>query len=101
MKTDVTIIYEHIRHEYPVSLSSSLDRGFKSVMDFPVLHGHSVLGDFELFYDGVSFPFYAMREDGTLYAHWHLQTVEEAEKTIVDFMQGNIARVQLGQPSNT
>ena len=97
METDVTAIYERLSKVYPVCLSSSLSLGFKSGIDFPVLHGHSELGDFELIYDGVSFPFYVKREDGELIAHWHLQTLEEAEKCIADFMEGK----SLGQPYNS
>ena len=99
METDVTVIYERLRKAYPVCLSSSLDRGFKSGIDFPVLHGHSVLGEFELFYDDVSFSFYVQR-DGKLIAHWHLQTVEEAEKCIADFMEGKMQVVSFGQQNN-
>ena len=90
METDVTIIYERLCKTYPICLSRSVDRGFKSNVDFPVLHGHSSLGDFELFYDDVSFPFYVEREDGELIAHFHLRTLEEAEKCIADFMEGRM-----------
>jgi hypothetical protein len=67
-------------------------------VDYPVLHGCSSLGSFELFYDGVSFPFYVKRGDGSLHAHWHLQTLQEAQNVIVDFMEGRIELVQFEQP---
>ena len=88
METDISSVYERIRHKYSVSLSSSLELDFKSPVDFPVLHGRSALGSFEVFFDDVSFPFYAMRENGEVYAHWHLQTLDEVEKTVADFMEG-------------
>lgn len=100
VETDVTIIYHRLCKTYPVCLSSSLDRGFKSGIDFPVLHGHSVLGDFELFYDDISFPFYVKCEEGKVITHWHLQTLEEAEKCITDFMEGKLQLVSFGQAYN-
>lgn len=90
METDILVIYEHLCHKYPVSLSSSKVLHPKTRLDFPIVHGSSVLGKFELFYDDVSFAFYAIQEDGKVFAHRHLQTLEEAEKAVSDFMQGNL-----------
>ena len=91
MESDVTIVYERICDKYPVMLRGSRELGFKSPVDFPVLQGHSVLGHFRLFYDGVSFPFYVIQEDGSLHMHWHLQTPEEAEITVAKFMEGTLS----------
>jgi hypothetical protein len=88
MEPDISSVYARIRHKYSISLSSSLELDCKSPVDFPVLHGRSALGYFEVFFDDVSFPFYAMRENGEVYAHWHLQTLDEVEKTVADFMEG-------------
>lgn len=88
MNTDVSIIYKKLREKYPVELCNSRDLSPNFRVDFPIVCGQSARGKFELFYDGVSFPFYAMREDGEVYAHWHLQTLEEAEKVVADFMEG-------------
>lgn len=87
---DLKAIYEHLRNRYPISLTSSFSMGFKSNIDFPILHGQSDLGRFNLFFDDVSFAFYAMRDDGEVFAHWHLQTLIEAEKTVADFMEGRM-----------
>lgn len=97
MKTDISVIYEHICNIYPVNLSSSKNLKPQCRVDYPVLHGCSSLGSFELFYDGVSFPFYIKRGDGSLCAHWHLQTLQEAQNTIMDFMEGRIELAQFEQ----
>ena len=88
MDTDVIKLYENLKNRFPVVLSSSLDLGFKSNNDFPVIHGQSVLGKFELFFDDISFPFYATNEDGKILFHSHLQTQLDAEETIIKFMEG-------------
>lgn len=88
MDTDVIKIYENLKNRYPIKLSSSIDLGFKSKVDFPVLHGQSTLGRFELFFDDVSFPFYGMNENKEVFSHFHLQTISEAEETIINFMEG-------------
>lgn len=91
MDADIREIYEHLRSRYPIVLSSSLMLGFKSTFDFPVLHGKSSLGTFELFYDDVSFAFYAMRDNREVFAHFHLQTLANAEETVINFMEGTLA----------
>ena len=96
MDADVVRIYERLRESYPVTLKNSLAMGYKSSMDFPVLCGKSCLGKFEVCFDDVSFPFYAMHDDGVIYAHWHLQAPSEVEKTVVDFMEGKISQLQFG-----
>ena len=97
MDTDVKAIYERLHDRYPIILSSSLTLGFK--FDFPVLHGQSSLGTFELFYDGVSFPFYAKDDTEKVYAHFHLQTPAKAEETVIEFMEGKLTIVQFRLPS--
>lgn len=102
MDADIQAIYERLRNRYPLALSSSLSLGFKSKMDFPVLHGQSSLGRFELFYDDVpSFAFYAMGDNRTVFAHFHLQTPSKAEETVIDFMEGKLTMIQFGQQNNT
>ena len=98
MDADIYTIHERLHSRYPIILSSSLELGFKSKTDFPVLHGQSVLGRFELVYDGVSFPFYVKDGNGEVTAHFHLQTLSEAEKTVIDFMEGNLTIIPFGQP---
>ena len=98
MDADVKKIYENLYMRYPITLSSSLSMGFKSKTDFPVLHGYSALGYFKCFFDGVSFPFYVMRDNKEVFAHWHAQTPEEAEEIIADFMDGSMV---FGHPNNT
>lgn len=100
MDSDVVNIYKRLSSSYPITLNSSLAIGFKSNIDFPVLSGTSTLGRFEMFFDDVSFAFYAMYDDGEVFAHWHLQTSSEAEKAVADFMEGKITRIQFGQPNN-
>lgn len=74
INTEVINIYENLKNRFPITLSSSLNLGFKGDIEFPVIHGQSVLGKFELFFDDVSFPFYATNENGISLFHFHLQT---------------------------
>lgn len=100
MNTDISVIYEKLREKYSIELRNSRDISPNFCVDFPVVCGQSALGKFELFYDDVSFPFYAMRGDRAVFAHWHVQTLEEAEKCIVDFMEGRMHLKQFGQPND-
>lgn len=90
MDYDIQAIYEHLHDRYPVVLSSSQSLGYKSEIDFPVLHGHTILGYFELYYDDISFAFYAMHENKDVFAHFHLETLSDAEKAIANFMDGKL-----------
>ena len=94
-------IYETLHESYPISLNSSLAISPNFKTDFPILCGTSQLGKFEVFFDDVSFPFYVMRDNGEVFAHWHLQTPDEVEKTVVDFMEGKPSVILFGQPNNT
>jgi hypothetical protein len=98
MNTDVSVIHEKLREKYPIQVCNSRDINPNFRADFPVVCGQSALGKFELFYDDVSFPFYAMREDGEVFAHWHLQTLEEAETVVAEFMEGKLTLVSIGYP---
>jgi hypothetical protein len=80
-----------LHYEYPIELKSSKEMGFKSNIDFPVLCGTSALGKFELFQGDLDFEFYSMKENGEFLAHLHLRSVEEAEKTVVDFINGKLS----------
>ena len=101
MDSDIIKIYEKLQGNYPISVSSSLAVSPNFKIDFPILCGISSLGKFEVFFDDVSFPFYAMRDNGEVFAHWHLQTPDEVEKTVVDFMEGKPSAIPFGQPYNT
>ena len=81
MDSDIIKIYEKLRESYPISVSSSLAVSPNFKIDFPILCGVSSLGKFEVFFDDVSFPFYAMRDNGEVFAHWHLQTPDEVWTT--------------------
>ena len=94
------MIYEKLYEQYPISLNSSLAVNSNFEIDFPILCGTSNLGEFEVFFDGVSFPFYVMHDTGAVFAHWHLQTPDEVEKTVVDFMEGNPSVIPSGQPNS-
>ncbi len=101
MDSDILLIYEKLHESYPICVKSSLDVSPNFKTDFPILCGTSNLGEFEVFYDDVSFPFYAMRDNGEVFAHWHLQTPDEVEKTVADFMEGKLSAIPFGQPNNT
>ena len=101
MDSDIIKIYEKLRESYPISVNSSLAVSPNFKTDFPILCGTSNLGKFEVFFDDVSFPFYAMRDNGEVFAHWHLQTPDEVEKTVVDFMEGKPSTIPFGQPNNS
>lgn len=96
MDADILMIYEKLHERYQISLRSSLAVSPNFKIDFPILCGTSNLGKFEVFFDDVSFPFYAMRENGEVFAHWHLQTSDEVVKTVVDFMEGKPSAIPFG-----
>ena len=100
MDTDIIKIYEKLQENYPISVNSSLAVSPNFKTDFPILCGTSSLGKFKVFFDEVSFPFYAMRDNGEVFAHWHLQTLDEVEKTVVDFMEGKSSAIPFGRPYN-
>ena len=101
MDSDIVGIYEKLCKHYPVRLTSSLAASSKFTLDFPILCGISDLGKFEVFFDDISFPFYVMRDNGEVFAHWHLQTLDEVEQTVVDFMEGKPSAIPFGRPNNT
>ena len=101
MDADIKKLYHQLHSEYSLELKSSLDLGFKTDIDYPVLCGTSVLGSFELFYGDFSFEFYSMQDNGKFLAHFHLLSAAEAEKTVVDFMNGKLTNIQFGQPNDT
>ena len=101
MDAVVLKIYETLHESYPISVNSSLAISPNFKIDFPILCGTSNLGKFEVFFDDVSFPFYAMHDNGEVFAHWHLQTPDEVEKTVVDFMEGKPSAIPFGQPNNS
>ena len=101
MDSDIIKIYEKLQENYPISVSSSLAVSPNFKIDFPILCGISSLGKFELFYGDLDFEFYAVQDNGQFLAHFHLQSAAEAEKTVIDFMNGKLTIIQFGQPNNT
>ena len=101
MDADIKKLYKQLYCKYPLKLTSSFEKGVKTDIDYPILCGNSILGRFELFYGDLDFEFYAMRDNGEVFAHWHLQTPDEVEKTVVDFMDGKPSAIPFGQPNNT
>ena len=100
MDADIKILYNHLRNKYPLELKTSLELGFKTDIDYLVLCGTSVLGSFELFYGDFSFELYSKRDSGEFLAHFHFQSATEAEKAVIDFMNGKLTIVAFGQPNN-
>lgn len=100
MDSDIFIIYEKLHQSYPISVNSSLTVNPNFKIDFPILCGTSSLGKLEMYFDDVSFAFYAKNDNGEVFAHWHLQTIADAEKAVIDFMNGKITLIQFGQPYN-
>ena len=101
MDADIKKLYKQLYCKYPLKLTSSFEQGFKTDIDYPILCGNSILGRFELFYGDLDFKFYAIQDNGQFLAHFHLQSAAEAEKAIVDFMNGKLTIIQFGQPNNT
>ena len=101
MDSDIIKIYEKLQENYPISVSSSLAVSPNFKIDFPILCGISSLGKFELFYGDLDFEFYAVQDNGQFLAHFHLQSAAEAEKTVIDFMNGKLTIIQFGHPNNT
>lgn len=101
MDEDIKKLYNLLHCKYPLELKSSKEIGFKSNIDFPVLCGTSVLGKFELFHGDLDFEFYSTKENGELLAHFHLQSITEAEKTVIDFINSKITIIQFRQSNDT
>ena len=101
MDADIKELYNRLHSKYPLELKSSLEMGFKTDIDYPILCGNSILGRFELFYGDLDFEFYAVQDNGQFLAHFHLQSAAEAEKTVIDFMNGKLTIIQFGQPNDT
>lgn len=98
MDADVIRIYKKLCNKYPIELTSALKKGFHSSIDFPILTGASALGSFEMSCDDVpSFGFYATRNTGEFLAHWHVYSAEEAERSVIDFMEGKLTLISFGQ----
>ena len=96
---DIVNIYHNLSNRYSLILTSSLAVGFKTTIDFPILRGTSSLGNFEMFVDDFpSFAFYAMRDNGDVFAHKHLQSIVEAKQAVADFMEGTLTLISFGQP---
>ena len=94
MDSDIVKIYNKLREHYPVHLNSSLAVSSNFRNDFPILSGTSGLGKFEVFFDGFSYPFYAMQEDDEeVYDHWHLRTPDAVERAVVDFMSNKARNI--------
>ena len=91
MDADIQEIYNRLRSEYSLKLTSSFEKNYNTEINYPILCGSSVLGTFELFYGDLDFEFYSMRNDGKFFSHSHLQSAKEAEQTVVDFMNGRLA----------
>ena len=100
MDADIKRLYNQLRCNYSLTLTSAFEKGFKTNIDYPILCGNSILGSFDLFYGDLDFEFYAVQDNGSFLAHFHLQSAAEAEKTVVDFMNGKYIAIQFGQPNN-
>ena len=101
MDADIKRLYNQLRCNYALTLTSAFEKGFKTNIDYPILCGNSILGRFELFYGDLDFEFYAVQDNGQFLAHFHLQSAAEATKTVIDFMNGKLTVIQFGQPNNT
>ena len=101
MDADIKRLYNQLRCNYALTLTSAFEKGFKTDIDYPILCGNSILGRFELFYGDLDFEFYSMKENGDFLAHFHFKSVTEAEKAVVDFMNGKLTIIQFGQPNDT
>ncbi len=89
MDAAIKDLYDQVHSKYPLELTSSFEQGFNSDINYPMLCGTSVLGRFEMFYGDLDYEFYAVQDSGAFLAHFHIQSSAEAEKTIVDFMNGS------------
>ena len=101
MDADIKKLYNQLRCNYSLTLTSAFEKGFKTDIDYPILCGNSILGRFELFYGDLDFEFYAVQDNGQFLAHFHLQSAAEAEKTVIDFMNGKPTIIQFGQSHDT
>lgn len=92
MDADIKKLYTLLHGKYPLELKSSKEMGFKGNIDFPVLCGISGLGIFELFHGDLDFEFYSMKENGEFLTHFHLQSIDEAKRTVAYFMEEKLTQ---------
>ena len=64
MDNDIEELFGRLQSKYPLKLTSSFEKGFKTNIDYPILCGNSILGRFELFYGDLDFEFYAVQDNG-------------------------------------
>ena len=87
------ILYEQLKGKYDLLLTNtfSLNAGFD--VDFHVICGKSKLGKFYLFpdyfVDGDCWFTFSVDLPNGEYTHWHPNSVEQAMKDVVAFMEGN------------
>ena len=99
-KHDLDIIYEQLKGEYDLLLTNSFSLNAGFAIDVKVLYGESTFGKLYLYKDddeddefvfSVVFAkpkkrtWFMPKENGT---HWHPQSVEQALKDVVAFMDG-------------
>ncbi len=100
-KHDLDIIYERLKDRFDLTLTNTFALNDDYTIDVKVLCGTSSLGTFHLYQEfddwdefvfSVQFPEPRRRildpfilEKGT---HWHPQTVEQATKDVIAFMDG-------------
>lgn len=86
--SSIARIYEHLRSQYPLTLTTTLavDDGF--TIDAPILVGRGSSRSFWLYDDGGDFVFSVEVPGQPWRDHWHPQTIKEAVQAVVDFMEG-------------
>ena len=102
-KHDLDIIYEQLKDKFDLLLTNtfSLDAGYS--IDVKVLCGTSVIGTFNLYkedddWDEFVFTVELAKPRRSLFppfsiekhTHWHPQTIEQAMKDVVAFMNGTL-----------
>ena len=98
VEADIVNLYHKLSKYYPLILTDTLAVGYTKDSAFPILKGSSSLGNFEMFFDDLpSFEFYAMHNNGELFAHTHFYSVSAAEQAVADFMEGKLTLISFGQ----
>ena len=85
---DVFAVYEQLKDQYPLVMTTTsvLDEGF--TVDCPILVGKAHGNIIELYENGGMFVMDVMDEKQTQGTHWHPDDVERAIYRIVEFMEG-------------
>lgn len=87
---DLKAVYEQLKDRYELTLTNALSLNAGFDWDMQVLTGESSLGRFYLCDNGANLVFDYDTDEGISGAHWHPESIEDAIKYVIHFMEGRI-----------